>query len=215
MKVIVAVVVYDRMTNVSEWCRCWKMCRKDNAELYIIHNIPNEHTSEVCRQLCHSNNVNYIKRDNIGMDIGALQDVFNERLVGFPNDWNYLLWTTDDNIPMNKTFLNPYLTLIKNPSIGVVCMEISHEVKTHIRTTGFMISKELSKKITFDKDPIETKQDCYNFEHKSPNAFYEQIIALGKKVVQANSDHTKGFMWDTHIRANFRRWQEHYKAFPR
>ena len=53
---------------------------------------------------------------------------------------------------MSKDFVKPYLEHLNNGNIP--CYEISKEVKTHIRTTGFGINKEVSKKLTFPNDPI-------------------------------------------------------------
>jgi hypothetical protein len=150
------------------------------------------------------------------MDIGAFQDVCSERLEAFPNDWDYLFWTTDDVLPMSKKFLVPFINnLRKRPSIAVTCLEVSHEVKTHIRTTGFMISKETSKLLEFPKDRVESKTDCYDFEHKSPNAFYEQIKKMQKGVLQVEPDLRKAPLWDSHVRGHLKRYPEHFREFPK
>lgn len=215
MKIIVAVVVYDRLSNVSEWIRCWRMCEKHGAQLAVIHNYRTPGDIELCKKMCEDAGVMYIQRLNIGMDIGAFQDVCRGRLVGFPNEWDYLLWCTDDVLPMSKKFLNQFTALIKRPSVGVVCMEISREVKTHIRTTGFMLDQMTASKITFPTDVITTKAECYLFEHKSKDAFYEQVRKMGKVAMQVHPDLRKSCLWDTHIRAGLKRWHEHYNEFPK
>lgn len=216
MKIIIAIIVYDRINNVENWIRCWRMCRNvDEAQLIIIQNIPNEELGEECRLICENNNIKYIPRNNAGLDIGAFQDVCRGRLEGFPNEWDYLLWVTDDVIPMSKKFLTYYLELIRKNNMGAVCLEISNEVKTHIRTTGFMVSQLTASKITFPVDPVLTKDHCYQFEHRSTDAFLEQIEKMGKNVVQVHPDLKKSCLWDSHIRAHLRRKNEHFQNFPK
>ncbi len=214
MKTIVAIIVYTRLENLQKWLRAWNMCDKQGADLYVIHNYDIEEHHIPFRQVCIANNVNYIPRKNIGMDIGAFQDICRERLEGFPNEWDYLFWCPDDTIPMSKRFLHHYLALMRRRS-GVVCLEISNEIKKHIRTTAFMIDKEISKLIKFPSDPITTKQECYEFEHRSKDAFYEQMIRLHKPVVQVHPNLRETFLWDTHCRANLRRMKHHYNEFEK
>lgn len=213
MKIVVAVVVYNRLKNIEEWIRTWKMCNTQDSELVVIHNFANDHDKLVYKELCEANNISYIPRINIGMDIGALQDVCKNRLEGFP-EWDYLLWCTDDVIPMKKDFIPLYLEQMTSDT-GVVCLEVSHEVKTHIRTTGFIISKELFKTIDFLADPIISKEQCYQFEHRNSKAFYEQVINSGKLVKQVVSDPKKSYLWDFHTRVKYNRWDEHEKEFPK
>ena len=214
MKIIVAVIVYDRFKNIKEWIRCWKQCDTTDAELIIIHNFQTEREKRDYHALCHENKIKYVPRSNVGMDIGAFQDVCRGRLNGFPNQWDYLLWVTDDVIPMNKNFISLYVEQMKKPTVGVACLELSKEVKLHIRTTGFMIDQETASKIEFPAPKIINKAQCYDFEHRSRNAFYEQVRALGKNVSQVTVDVKKGYLWDTHIRGHFNRWKEHEEVFP-
>jgi len=214
MKIIVAVIVYDRFKNIEEWIRCWKLCNTENSELIIIHNFKNETETEKYEELCKNSTIRYVSRRNIGMDIGALQDVCRGRLEGFPNEWDYLLWCTDDVIPMSKDFISPYIQEIQKPDVGAVCLEISREIKLHIRTTGFMVSQLTASKITFPADIVENKNHCYEFEHRSHNAFYEQIRQMGKHAVQITPKIKTSYLWDTHVRAHLDRWEEHYKEFP-
>lgn len=212
MKIVVAVIVYDRFKNIEEWVRCWKLCNTENAELVIIHNFKNNEDKLKYKEFCNLNNIAYICRNNIGMDIGALQDVCRERLEGFPKEWDYLLWVTDDTIPMSKDFISHYLR--KKPDIGIVALELSNEHKLHIRTTGFMLRNEIMKLIQFPVDPILTKDHCYHFEHRGHDAFYEQMIQLGQ-VVKVNPSLKDSCLWDTDCRARLNRWEEHYKEFPK
>jgi hypothetical protein len=216
MKIVVAVVVYDRLVNIEHWIRAWKLCKKQDCSLYVIHNYRTTPDIPKYQSTCEMGGVGYISRSNVGMDIGAFQDVCRERLEGFPNDWDYLFWATDDILPMNKRFLSSFINLLrKKPNVGASCLEISHEVKTHIRTSGFMISKDIANKLTFAKDRLETKDDCYDFEHRGANAFYEQLRKMGKTAMQVEPDLKKAPLWDSHIRAHLRRYNEHFREFPK
>lgn len=215
MKIIIAVVVYDRFDNIEEWIRCYKMSIKDNSELIIIHNIKNEADMVTCRNICLRENIKYVCRGNIGYDIGALQDVFNERLIGFPNNWDYLLWATDDYMPMKKTFITDFLDKLQDSDIGIVCTELAKEVKLHIRTSGFIISKDISRKIKFPAEQITTKAHCYEFEHRNSNSFLEQINEIGKNTIQVYPEIKDSCLWDINHRQKLNRWEEHYSEFPK
>lgn len=178
-KTIVAIIVWNRFDNLKRWINCWNQCNKMDAELVVVHNL--EQNNDKYAELCRENGITYVPRVNKGFDIGAFQDVCKEKLADFPNNWDNLIWITDDCIPMSKDFVKPYLEHLNNGNIP--CYEISKEVKTHIRTTGFGINKEVSKKLTFPNDPITSRIECYQFEHRSKTAFYEQIINMGKKPV--------------------------------
>ena len=164
--------------------------------MVVIHN--QEIDNDRYLKLCKDNEIIYVPRINKGFDIGAFQDVCKERLAGFPNDWNNLIWLTDDCIPLSKDFVKAYLDRLTD--VNIPCYEISNEVKTHIRTTGFFVTKEISSKLVFPRDPIENREDCYQFEHKSKTAFYEQVVAMGKKPVMISPDLKSSPLWDTGVR---------------
>ena len=218
MKIIVAVIVHDRIENIKLWLNAWKQCEQHGAELVVIQNslIPallsrgrGDSLPYDIENLCNDNGVKHISRQNIGYDIGAFQDVCNERLLGFENDWDVLLWCTDDTFPMKKDFVGLFL---KKLNSGVACAYLSAFVKKHIRTTGFAITKEVSRKIRFEKDPIVSKADCYDFEHKSKDAFYEQMMKLKIPVTQVDS-WAKSPMWDSGYGRVSNRMKEHLHVF--
>ena len=214
MKIIVAVVVHNRIDNIKEWIRCFTMCNIENSSLVVIHNYEKEADISSYKMLCLANNVQYISRSNRGMDIGAFQDVCRQRLKGFSNNWDYLFWVTDDVIPMNKKFISIFLGEMHRTNMGVVCLEISSEFKRHIRTSGFMISRETAIHLNFFIDPITTKEQCYEFEHRNENSFFEQINKMGKVVKQVSSSLSVSYLWDIGHRKDLDRWSEHYKEFP-
>jgi hypothetical protein len=210
MKIKVVVVVYNRYENVKKWINCWKLCDTTDSELVIVHNDNGE--SDKFSALCKENNISYIKRRNIGFDIGTYQDIFKERLEGFDNNWDYIICCSDDCIPMKKDFIRQFINKFNTPNVGCSCLEISKEVKTHIRTTGFCLKKEVSKKIIFLSDPISTKIDCYKFEHRTNVSLYEQILKMNLSVVMIDKLNTS-CMWDTGNRAFLNRWSEFNKEF--
>lgn len=213
MKVSVCVIVYDRIENVKTWLNCWEKSDTEDAELSIIHNYKSIEDIVIVKKLCEKyTGVNYIQRQNIGYDIGAFQDVCKERLYKFNNDWEYLLWCTDDVIPMKRTFIKDFLNTNK---AGTPCMHISTEVTNHVRTTGFMISKRMAGLLTFQKDRIETKEECYYFEHRGGrNTLYHQLIRNGEAPFML-SKVDQSPLWDTGNKRSltYKRMEEHNAAF--
>ena len=210
IKTLVVILVWNRFENLKRWIHCWNQCDKMDAEMVVIHN--QERDNHKYWELCDNNGILYVYRENTGFDIGAFQDVCKERLVNFPNKWDNLIWLTDDCIPMSKNFVGLFLSQLTDTDIP--CYEISNEVKPHVRTTGFLVTKEISKKLTFPRDPIYNRGDCYQFEHKSKTAFYEQIIRMGKKPVMVNEDLKASPLWDSGVRGNLNLMGKHKQVFP-
>lgn len=212
MKIVVAVVVYDRFQNIREWIRCWNSCETQGAQLVIIHNYANESDKESYAEFCRTVGVSYIPRINIGFDIGALQDVCRNRLEGFP-DYDYLLWCCDDLRVMQKDFIISYVDLIQK--FDVVAMDISKSVRLHIRTTGFMIRREAAEQLQFPADPVTEKEQCYQFEHRSvKGTFLQQVIDMGMKATKVCADPNRAPFWDTGFKRMRNRESEYLKAFP-
>lgn len=216
MKTVVAIVVYHRFRNVQDWVNCWGKSVTDNAELVIIHNYRHQFDRRICEAFCRDHSITYIARENIGFDIGAFQDVCRGRLQGFP-EYDYLLWCPDDLLPQRPTFLQEYHKAFASDVVSV-CYEISQEVNPHIRTTGFMLKRETVERIRFNVDPIITKAQCYDFEHRDKtNSLMDQVKKLGK-VVQVCDVETSP-MWDSGMnsrearRRKMRRQTEHNRAF--
>jgi len=189
-KTIVAVIVWNRFDNLRRWLNCWKACDRSESELVIVHNL--ESDNERYEQLCAEYNVRYVSRPNRGFDMGAFQDICRERLKNFPNDWNNLIWITDDCIPMQKDFVRQFLVKLRAGFIP--CYEISDEVKRHIRTTGFLVTKDISRRLEFPRDPMETRDDCYVLEHKAFSIF-DQIVAMGLKPCMVNPSLDQSPLW--------------------
>lgn len=175
-KVVVAVVVYDRHQNVKRWIDCWKQCDTGSAELVIIHNNDGREID--------AEGVKIIRRRNVGYDVGALQDVCRNRLPGFP-DYDYLLWCTDDVIPMQKDFITPFIDNFFDNAVGLTCMQLSEEHVRHVRTGCFCIKKEMAQRLIFPADPVVSKKQCWDFEHRGGrNTLLKQITSKGLRVIQ-------------------------------
>ncbi len=157
--------------------------------------------------------ITYINRPNIGFDIACLQDVCRERLPGLPNNWERLLWCTDDIFPMRTDFLTPFWSKLTG-DVGCAAMEISKEKRMHIRTTGFAITKAVANQLTFPADPVTTKQQCYSFEHLSPGQnMLDQINTMGLKTVWATPREVSPLFDTGYTRRLKHRWADHVKLF--
>ncbi|MEO8414752.1 MAG: glycosyltransferase family A protein [Ginsengibacter sp.] len=213
MKIVVAVCVYNRFENIKTWIRCWEQCDTTDAELVIVHNYyGNKTESARYEKHCIDNGIKYIPRSDGGFDIGAFQDVCKNRLTGFP-DYDYLLWCTDDVLPMNKDFISLFINKLSEPGIGVSAMDISDEYDRHIRTTGFCLKKDTAAKLSFKADPISTKMQCYGFEHRDGSeTFFNQIVSMGLKPEMVSAANNSP-LWDTGYLYRLNRQPEHDLIF--
>lgn len=198
MKVVVAVCVYNRFDNIKKWLLCWRQYNHNLAvELVIIHNHYGDEKEKIkFKTLCETEKIRYVPFSGQGFDIGRLQDVFKGRLAGFP-EWDYLLWCTDDVLPMIKDFISPFIKKIKQSGVGVAAMQLSASVSPHFRTSGFCISKKVASKIEFPTDHITTKAQCYTFEHRGGDkTFTNQIRQMGLSCEQVAPIETSP-LWDS------------------
>lgn len=208
MKTIIAIIIWNRYDNLRRWLHCWDKCDKAGAELIVIHNL--ERNNARYDALCAKHGVKIINRPNVGFDLGAFQDVCKERLAGFPNDWQNLIWITDDTIPMRQDWVKLYMQKLAQGTIP--CYEISDEYKRHVRTTGFMVTKEIARRIVFPCDPIVRRESCYEFEHRGFNLF-EQMQKMGAEpgmVVPSLSDAP---LWDMGARGYLQLMSKHERNF--
>lgn len=209
---VIVIIVYNRYNNLVRWLDCWAKCDSFGAELVVIHNYDGKTDFRKYESLCSERGVKYIRRKNIGLDIGAFQDIVKERLHGFDNNWSTLLWIADDFIPMKRDFPRYFIEALQERKVAVACTEISRQNVLHIRTSGFCITKEASKKLTFPADPIRTKDQCYQFEYGS-HSLLSQIRKMGMTGKQVTEYLSASPLWDTELRANLRRMNEFNKVF--
>lgn len=207
MKTIIAVIVHNRFYNIRDWITIWKAAQPREAELVIIHNYDGQ---DKIGLYCGQMGIRYIKRETGGFDIGAFQDVARERLAGFPNDWQYLLWCTDDTMPITLDFLTPFLHPLEQGRTELTCMQVSDEITRHVRTTGFCITKDFSQLLSFPCDPITTRRQCKDFEHSGQATLYQQCLTyhVNPEQTPANIQHStlydKGF-WSRNAQAILQR----------
>jgi hypothetical protein len=212
MKTVVAVIVFNRIWNIAKWIDCWKKCDTAGAELVVIHNVDTGENSVAMKAMCDEAGIKYIRRQNIGFDIGAFQDVCLGRLDGFPTNWENILWSTDDTIPMQTDFIKIFVDALEKDGVGISCMEISDEVRRHVRTSGICMKKQTAEKLQFPADPMLTKDHCWDFEHRGNNTLLDQITAMGLKAKQCGHIVVSP-MWDTQHRASLGRQDEFNHAF--
>lgn len=190
------IIVYNRYDNIIHWLHCLSLCDTINVRVTVIHN--GDETYNLPQH------INYIKRKNIGYDIGAFQDVCRNRLKGFPKDWTRLLWCTDDTFPMCRDFIRKFEAI----NDEVVCMKISPYVRQHIRTTGFMITREAAERLIFPADPVKTKDDCYRFEHRATKGTFLTQVSCKQVAPDESSP-----MWDVGYHRKLNRAKEHAAIF--
>lgn len=213
MKTVVAIIVYNRLENIRTWLRCWKQCDQTDAELVVIQNVDSTEQALPFKALCHQHGIKHVMRRNIGMDIGAFQDVCRERLAGFDNGWDNLLWVTDDVLPMRRNFLQAFLERL-DETTGAVCMEVSNIIRRHIRTTGFCIKKAVALRLTFPADPVTARDQCFQFEHRE-NCLFDQILNLKLCVQSASRGHVDTSpLWDHENSLHPNRSEEFARVFP-
>ena len=183
--VSVVILVFNRMKNLGYWLAIMGQVPRENVTFTVIHNC--EISFPEVRKRVEAAGAKYIPRQNVGMDIGAFQDVCRKRLPGFDYGYDFLLWFTDDCFAMKPSFVADFLAPFKDPLCGLTCLEISTQIKTHVRTTGFMLRKALAEKLKFPVDPVRTKEECYRFEHRGPHTLREQVLGAGLKAVQISA----------------------------
>lgn len=210
MIVQLCIIVYDRLENIEHWLKCLEKCVLTDTVVNIIHNVDKK-DNEVIFPDSKVKFV-YIQRQNIGFDMGAFQDICKSRLKGFAENWDRLLWIADDTFPMSYDFIEKFNNAMK-PGIGVACMQISPYVRTHIRTTGFMIDRKTAERLKFPVETITTKEHCYQFEHRHiTKTFYNQVKAMGLLVVQVAPNDISP-LWDIGYKRKLNRQEEHEKLF--
>lgn len=201
---LVCVIVYQREENIKIWLKCWAKSDTAGSKLAIIHNQDDLSIESPLKQLCKEAGVIYQPRQNVGMDIGALKEVCQEKL--FSNIlWDNLLWFTDDTLPIRPSFIREFTFAAKG---GASCYYISDSPIPHIRTVGFCLRKEVVSKLKFQENII-TKEDCYYFEFKGgDNNLYYQLLSMGITPKQLSLDPMYNSVWDSNHNDYMNRWEE-------
>ncbi len=200
-RTLVAVVVYDRFENVEAWLTAWQKTDRGKARLAVIHNSdasfgPHPPAWRSSGPDC------YVPRANTGYDIGAFQDVAEGRFDSVLPAWEYLIWCTDDFIPLQPSFLTRFAERAIDPRVGLVAGRYGYwpgdwsgkAADQHCRTVGFLIRRDVARRLTFPASPVATRDQCHQFEHRD-NHLMHQVRSLGYRVVSI--DDTEGrLMWD-------------------
>lgn len=214
MKTIVVVSLYDRYENLKRWVHSWNLCDTKDAKLFIVNNIDDGMDVSYWREYCQERGVNFVERENIGYETGIIQDVLCGRMFA-EQEWDYLIFATDDTIPMKKDFISQFTApIIASKNNAVTFIEMSGVYTPHIRTSGFCVDKLTGQRLKFPYDQVVDKEECYYFEHQGKeDTFLAQILLMGKTPIQLGNVRTS-CMWDTHHREKFQRWKQWRKEFP-
>lgn len=214
LKTIVVVSLYNRYANLERWVHAWNLCEKENAKLFIVNNVDEGTDCSYWIEYCEERGVSFVERQNIGFETGIIQDVCYGRMFAEQN-WDYLIFATDDTIPMKKDFVSRFTKPIIDSDNGCITfIEMSGVFTPHIRTSGFCIDRETSKRLEFPSFQIEFKEDCYDFEHQGgEDTFLAQILKMEKIPVQLGHIR-RSCMWDTDHRISYHRWKEWNEEFP-
>ena len=197
MKILVGIIYYTRWKNAGRWRRVWAAQPRDE-KLLFVHNMDGIAES---RRVEH-NGYAEIERPNIGLDIGALQDLIRGRLPDV-GDWEWLWWSPDDFLPMAVDFLDPFKRAAQGPNVGLVVARMTSgivngiRVAEHCRTGAFMIRRDAAERLAWPADPIHTGSQCHEFEHRSHNML-AQVRNMGMDTIELD-DNDQLIVWDSHV----------------
>jgi hypothetical protein len=237
MKILVAVMVYNRLHTLKNWLRAWKLADHLNSNLVIVQSAGGVDTRDVAN-LASEAAAYHLIRPNVGMDIGALQEIIRMRAV-HPHlaeiqifrDWDVLYWSTDDTLPMRPDFLRHFVDRFNDPRVGLVGNyllpnETYETVPEHIRTVAFALRKEVAARLQFPST-LMSKGDCWAFEWGSHN-MHKQVQQMGYLSIPADKDAwphgskpwymCNDYVWDcgeinTGVLWDWRRQQDHSDRF--
>lgn len=204
--------LFDRHENLRKWAHAWSMCEKQDTSLHVVNSKYPSLDAKFWYKYCKDRNINYYQRANEGYETRLIQEASLGKVGG---NWDYMIFVTDDTLPMKKDFIKRYVDKVLDPNVGVSYMEDSEVTAPHIRTTGFCISREVARNLTFPRNNalVQSKGDCYHFEHTGgEETFRAQILKMGKDIVQVDPLEESS-LWDTHT-TNFNRWDEWHSEFP-
>ncbi len=217
-KTLVGLVVYDRIANAERWLAAWHRSAHGPARLAVVHN--RDRADPVATRAITAGRPDaYVPRENVGFDIGAFQDVVTGRFAGALPDWEYLLWCTDDFVPVRPDFLLRFLDKARDPGVGLVAGRFGYwpghwsglESERHCRTVGFLVRRDVAERLRFPVAKVVTRDQCLAFEHR-PGHLMEQVLALGYRVASLD-DADARVMWDADHEVHLDRWPEYAKAF--
>jgi glycosyltransferase involved in cell wall biosynthesis len=218
-KTLVAVHVYDRIENAVRWLGAWHRSDTAGAKILVVHNQDRPDPRATAMILRGRPDV-YLPRENRGFDIGALQEVVQGRYDDLLPAWDYLLWCTDDFLPLRPDFLQRFLERAADPSVGLVAGRYGYwpghfsglERERHCRTVGFLLRRDVAGRLRFPAERVVSREQCLAFEHR-PGHLLEQVLALGYRVPDLG-DADASVMWDANHEQGLGRWPAFEAAFP-
>jgi glycosyltransferase involved in cell wall biosynthesis len=210
-KTLVCLIVHDRVRNVERWLGAWHKSERGPARLAVVHN-QDHPDAAATRAIAAARPDAYLPRENVGFDIGAFQDVVRGRFAPHLPDWEYLLWCTDDFLPVRPDFLLQFLAKAADPRVGLVAGRYGYwpghwsgrESERHCRTVGFLIRRQVASELRFPAERVRTREECLRFEHR-PGHMMEQVLARGHRVVELGDPDAR-VMWDVNHEAELDRW---------
>lgn len=183
------MIVYNRWRNTERWKRAWNAIPR--AESFCI--VKNTDGGEL-RTISESPRV--MERPNVGMDLGAFQDIVKGQLR-MP-EWDWLFFVPDDWLPMDLDFLAPFRRIATDPKVGLIGARSNAipalGVPLHCRSGGFMIRRDVARRLGFPADPMLSRDHCYALEWGSHNLM-RQVIEMGCDVRFLNDSESRVF-WD-------------------
>lgn len=206
MNILACLLVYNRLDLTKLWLDAWQNSIKyANTQFLVVQNKGN---SAITKLVKSYNPPNYLLRENIGQDIGALKDVIHNPILP---PWDVLFWCLDDNIPMCRDFLSYFVAPFKDDKVGLVgnywvkgkfYSHTPYTVADHMRTTCFAIRREVAKQLIFPSK-LNAKEYCYAFEWADLKMnMTQQVLDMQYTIIPINNDfdicwtRSNDYVWD-------------------
>lgn len=188
-KILVCLGVYDRYFMAKHWLTAYSRANCGEARLMVIHHVE-PGCSDECSEILQEHADWYVVKPNIGFGTGMLQYAFDCGV-----DWDLLLWSTDDTLPMQRDFISAMTLPFKDGKVAITypVYSESSEDKERVRTNAFCIRREIANQLKFLGNPILTKDDGRAFEF-GPYSMQNQVQEAGFTVQQV-VDAMRDFDW--------------------
>ncbi len=210
-------MVYKRFENLRIWLSSIKQAEMpaQKVRVAVIHNHNEDSLEEKkFKSVCEKFDADYyVPRRNVGLDIGALQELSTGK-IAIDFQWDALFWSADDVIPMRKDFISKHIEAIKPKNVGVAGFHISNQCCRHVRTNSFCIPREVFGCLSFPVAEIKTQEECYIFEHFKNNMTEQIENQFHLTAVQTDPKSFSSVLWDTGHYWHLKLWNNHTRIFP-
>lgn len=168
-QMLVLVICYNRIDNLTYWYKAWQNMDTTNSKLVFA--ITGDFAPVFDPKI-----VEVVKMPNLGRDIGCLK-----RFIDIRDDYDRLLWCPDDFMPLRADVLNFFR------QAEVVGTFWSTQVCNHIRSAAIAVTKRIAKNIKFPPELLGSNEitQCYRFEYGDYN-FHHQIYSMGNPCKMAD-----------------------------